>query len=250
MNRDIERYTEQCLSDYGFERVVVGCRRRVVLDQLISIKPAVVLEIGCGMELQYEHYLRLAGPVQKWIVVEPSLEFSSRAREAGLPGMAVIDGFLEQSLPAVEAALPKAPDFVICSGLLHEVSSSQALLQAIRVVMGNQTLLHVNVPNANSLHRRVAVAMGLIPTLDTMSENNRKYQQHRVYDFVALTSDLESAGLTVMQTGGYLVKPFTHRQMEAITPVLGDAVLDGLFELGRRDPDMACEIFVNAKVAT
>jgi hypothetical protein len=249
MKRDIERYAEHYLVEYGFERMVVGCRRRVVLDQLVATKPAVVLEIGCGTELQYQHYLRLADPVESWIVVEPSREFSSRAREATLPGMNVVEGFLEESLATVAAALPKAPDLVICSGLLHEVPSSQAMLQAIRVTMDCRSLLHINVPNARSLHRRIAVAMGLIPELSTMSESNLKFQQHRVYDFASLTRDLETAGFAVMQTGGYLVKPFTHRQMEAIAPTLGDDVLEGLFELGKRDPDMACEIFVNAKVA-
>ena len=30
---------------------------------------------------------------------------------------------------------------------------------------------------------------------------------------------------------------------------VNDAVLDGLFELGRREPTLACEIYVNAKIA-
>lgn len=249
MSRDIERYAENYLDQYGFEQVLVAYRRQVVLDQLMAIKPSVVLEIGCGAELQYQHYLRRSPAIERWVVVEPARAFCIKAREASLPGMTIVEGFLEESLSAVIAALPRPPDLVICSGVLQEVPSSRALLQAMRATMNGHSLLHVNVANAASFHRRLALAMGLIPALDTMSERNKLLQQHRVYDFASLTADLEQAGFAVCQTGGYLVKPFTHQQMEAIAPVLGKAVLDGLFELGKREPDLACEIFVNAKLA-
>lgn len=249
MKRDIERYTEDYLAHYGFEQVLVEYRRRVVLEQLSMVRPAVVLEIGCGSELLYQHYLRHAAPLERWVVIEPAPAFCASARRAALPGMTVIEGFLEQSRPAVRAALPRPPDLVICSGVLQEVPSSGAMLRAIHATMDGRSRLHVNVANAASLHRRLALAMKLIPTLDAMSERNQLLQQHRVYDFPALVSDLEAAGFAVEERGGYLVKPFTHKQMEAIAPALGDAVLDGLFELGRREPELACEIFVNARIA-
>jgi SAM-dependent methyltransferase len=251
MERNIERYTEDYLTDYGFEGVMVGYRRRVVLDQLAAARPSVVLEIGCGSELQYEQYLQIAGPVERWVAVEPSPAFSEIARKAALPGMEVVEGFLEQVVAAgaLASVLPRAPDMVLCSGVLQEVPSSLEMLRAIRATMDERSLLHVNVANAASLHRRLAVAMGLIPTLDTMSERNIILQQHRVYDMAMLRGELEQTGFSVVQTGGYLVKPFTHRQMEAVGPVLGDAVLDGLFELGRREPDLACEIFANVRIA-
>lgn len=168
MERDIERYAGDYLGHYGFEQVLVGYRRRVVLEQLGVVRPSVVLEIGCGSELLYQHYLRSAAPVERWIVVEPAPAFCARVREASLPGMAVVEGFLEQSLPAVAAALPRPPDLVICSGVLQEVPSSPEMLKAIRATMDKGSLLHVNVANAASLHRRLALAMGLIPALDTM----------------------------------------------------------------------------------
>lgn len=249
MTRDIASYTEEYLRDYGFEKVMVKYRGNVVLEQMAMHEPNVVLEIGCGYELQYQRYLETSPPVRSWIVVEPSREFSARAREAALPGMAVVEGFLEQSLEAVLAVLPKPPDFVICTGVLQEVPSARAMLDAIRATMDQDSLLHVNVTNATSLHRRIAVAMGLIPALNTMSERSIKIQQRQVYDSASLREELETAGFTVTHMGGHFVKPFTHRQMESIAPVLGDAVLDGLFELGKREPDLASEIFANARLS-
>lgn len=135
------------------------------------------------------------------------------------------------------------PQLIICSSVLHEVPDVPRLLSAIASVMGEHTHLHVNVPNAASFHRRLAKSMGLIQELKAMSDRNQQLLQHRVYDREALEQDLHKAGLTITGSGGYLVKPFTHHQMETITPALGDAVLDGLYELGKENPEWASEIF-------
>lgn len=247
MQRDIQQYAADYLDDYGFEKVLVAYRRQVVLEQLQAAKPQVVLEIGCGAELMYQHYLQQEKPVECWLVIEPAADFCRMAREAALPGMVVKEGFLEDSSVKLQAILPDLPDVVICSGVLQEVPSASAMLNAIHGLMGAHSQLHVNVANAASFHRRLAVAMGLIPTLDTFSERNLKMQQHRVYDMAGLEAELSAAGFDIEERGGYLVKPFTHEQMQAIAPGLGQSVMDGLFELGRREPELACEIFVNAR---
>jgi hypothetical protein len=249
MSRDIERYSQDYMSDYGFEKTLVTYRQRVVIDQLLAIRPATVLEIGCGADLLYERYLEQELPVKNWIVVEPGGHFCQKATQASLPGMKVIKGFFEESVDVIMDALNQPPDFVICSGLLNEVSSAQALLESIRITMDQHSVLHVNVANAASFHRQLALVMALIPTLDTMSDRNLLLQQHRVYDFDSLISDLERTGFTIHQKGGYFTKPFTHAQMDSIAPLLGDAVMEGLFELGKHHPEMACEIFVNAGIS-
>jgi trans-aconitate methyltransferase len=243
--RDINRYSEDYDANYGFEAVLVAYRRRVLLEQLTALRPDVVLEIGCGPESLYASYLQQAAPVS-WIAVEPSTNWTSKARTAQLPGMQVVEGFLEHSTREVMDVLPRAPDFVICSSVLHEVPSAELFLAAVRATMGGNSILHVNVPNAHSFHRQLAVAMDLIPSVHTMSARNKLMQQHRIYDLDSLVDDLGRAGLAVQARGGYFVKPFSHAQMESIGTSLGTQVLDGLFELGRREPRLACEIFVHA----
>ena len=114
----------------------------------------------------------------------------------------------------VKSLLAKAPGLVICSSLLHEVPSAPELLRAIHDVMGNDSLLHLNVPNSESLHRQLAKVMGLITDTKEMSSRNINLLQHRVYDIQTLKKDLLAPGLDVLEEGGYLVKPFTHGQME------------------------------------
>ncbi len=247
ISRDMDKYSAEYIKHYGFEQVQVAYRRQVLIEQLLALRPNVVLEIGCGTELLYEHYLKLAAPVKSWIVVEPARQFAQKACEAALPGMKVIEGFTEESLPLIQSALPQSPEFVICAGVLQEVPSAASLLNAIRAIMDQNSVLHVNVPNAASFHRRLALSMGLIPTLDTMSESNILMQQRCVYDIESLTSDLHDAGFTIIGQGGFFIKPFTQLQMQSIVPLLGNDVLDGLFEMGKNLPELASEIYVNAR---
>jgi hypothetical protein len=135
---------------------------------------------------------------------------------------------------------------VICSGLLHEVVDPAGLLRAIRTVMDANAVLHVNVPNASSLHRRLAKAMGLIGHLEQMSDRSVLMQHHRVYSMDSLHADLAAAGLRPLETGGIFMKPFTHAQMTSVVGTLGEDILPGLAVLGREFPELASEIFVNA----
>lgn len=247
MIRNISEYERAYQSDYGFESIMVFYRRKLLIERLNVYKPRTVVEIGCGSELLYKHYVDQVGSVDKWVIVEPGAHFASAARSSELPGLHVIQSFFEDAIKQVELLMPFSPDIVICSGLLHEVPDSIRLLSAIVNVMGERTILHVNVPNAASFHRQLARSMGLIQNLNTMSDRNQQLLQNRVYDRQTLTQDISDAGLSVVREGGYLVKPFTHRQMENIAPVLGDSVLDGLYQLGREIPDLASEIFVEAR---
>ena len=140
------------------------------------------------------------------------------------------------------------PDFVICTGLLHELSDTHAFLASVVKLMGEKTILHVNVPNPRSLHRRRAKAMGLIGNLTEFSDHNRSLLQHRVYDLQTLICDLERSGLRASETGGDLIKPFTHKQMEEILLVSGGDILDSLFMFGRQHSDRAGKIFTGTSL--
>lgn len=161
--------------------------------------------------------------------------------------MVVVEDYFEN---AVDAVLEKSGpvDMVICSGLLHEVADHMGLLQAITKIMGATSILHVNVPNAGSLHRRLAKAMGLIDSLEQMSNRNIQLQQHRVYTQETLRQDLNSSGLLVCKEGGILLKPFSHKQMQSVVEVIGSEIQPGLAVLGEEFPALASEIYAEARL--
>lgn len=249
MRRDLGKYSQNYESDYGFEAVVVAYRQRLLIERLKSLQPAVVVEVGCGSDMLYEAWLRAGGTSECWVVVEPAERFAAKAADANLPRLHVIQDYFEDAATEVLGTLPRRPDLIICSSLLHEVPDPDRLLLAARTVMDQQTRLHINVPNSESLHRRLAHAMGLISETKTLSERNRTLMQYRVYDEEGLRAQLAAAGLRVVDEGGYLLKPWSHEQMEKVWSELGAGVLDGLYLLGRDMPGLASEIWSESRLS-
>lgn len=241
------KYQAAYLADYGFEGIMVHYRRTLLLERLHEYRPVHVIEIGCGSELLYEEWLKQGGAVESWTIVEPAKKFADHARKSGLPNLTVVQAFFEDAILEIKQRIAGAPDLVICSSLLHEVPSEKALLTAIHHIMGANSCVHINVPNSESLHRRLAKAMKLIPDTKALSERNISLAQPRVYDMPMLKADLAEAGLSVFCEGGYLIKPFSHKQMENINSAIDASVIDGLFQLGKTMPDLASEIFVEAR---
>lgn len=240
MAKSIDAYTEEYMKDYGFEAEMVRYRRALLLERLAHHTPATVVELGCGADLQATGYQAQGGAWDQWVVVEPSEVFAQCARDSGLPNLTVIQDFFEN----VDTGIPDNPGLLLCSGLLHEVPDADLLIGAMRARMGPKTVLHINVPNARSMHRQLAQAMGLIDDLKAISPRNAALQQPRVYDMDDLVQQLERHKLKVASSGGYLVKPFTHQQMAPLVEDLGRSVMDGLYMLGQQNPDMASEIYV------
>jgi SAM-dependent methyltransferase len=248
MTRDIDQYAERYRADYGFEEVMVHYRRDLVIQRLLHHRPRIVIEVGCGIESALVSLAQRGGTWTHWHVVEPASAFVDLCRrgidEAGLGNVTVHQSFFEDArLDGI------VPDMIVCSGLLHEVPSSLALLRHMAARMAPGTILHANVPNASSFHRRLARAMGLISNLTDLSQRNVALDQRRVFDMAGLVAEIESCGMRVVSTGGLLVKPFSHAQMEALGSVLTGDVLDGLNIMAQEDPGLASEIWAEAVLA-
>lgn len=243
----ISQYQENYLNQFGFEAEMVKYRRKLVMERMAAIKPRVVVEVGCGSDLLYQHYLQVEGEVARWIIVEPGSEFYGIAAASGLPNLQVIQGFFEDATPQLKEYLPMPPDMIIISGVLHEVEYPIKLIEAAKSIMGERSVLHVNVPNATSFHRLLAKSMGLIGDVKEMSGRNVKFMHYHVFDAKSLRKEIEAAGLVPIAEGGYFIKPFTHAQMELVAADVGEKVLDGLYTLGKELPDLASEIFIEAR---
>lgn len=242
MTRDIADYTAQ-YQRLPFEPIQAAFRRRRVLGEIARRAPARLLEVGCG---HAPLFTDLRG--MDVTVVEPSPLFAAHARElaAARADVTVVEGYIEQCA----ARLPVF-DMVVVSCLLHEVPDPQALLGAVKAVCGRATDLHVNVPNAQSLHRLLAVAMGLIPAPDALSSTQQRMQQRFTYDADSLDAELARAGFAVCDRGPIFVKPFTHAQMQRLVDdgFMTPQMLDGLDRLAQSLPGLGSEIWVNARLA-
>jgi hypothetical protein len=242
--RDLAAY-EQAYRASGFEVVQAAQRKRLLLELLERLQPRTVVEVGCGLDTLANHWRG----ADRFIIVEPAAAFAAEARRLTIGRSDVT--VVEQTLEAAVGQLPTDLDLILLSALLHEVPDASALLRAARELCAAHTLVHVNVPNARSLHRMLAVEMGLIQDVTEISDLQAKLQQHRTFTMDTLSAALADAGFDVIDQGSYFVKPFAHAQMQALraTGILTDQMIDGLWGLARRLPDMGSEIYVNARRA-
>ncbi len=108
----------------------------------------------------------------------------------------------------------------------------------------------MNVPNAFSLHRLLAVEMGLIEDPFTPSDLARTFQRNSNFDLSSLKELVHSCQFTVLSDGSYFLKPFSNRQMLQLVDheIVPETFLDALYTVvENRLPDLGAEIFVNVK---
>lgn len=180
--RDIEKYANEYLSlGYDFEQYQVQYRKKRILESIETQDLFSVLEIGCGMnpffteldENIFSHY----------VVVEPGQQFYLNAcrLSRNTPRITCIHDTFDLKLAESHVGVEKYT-MILLSSLLHEVEQPGELLDAVHLLCDKDTVVHINVPNANSFHRLLAKAMGMISDTHTMSVRNSKLQQNVVFD--------------------------------------------------------------------
>lgn len=242
--RDIEKYTEN-YNHPSFEDYQVIYRRKKILELMEKYCPKRILEIGCGMEPLFP-YIRWK--YEKYVIIEPSESFCKNAVNLARENERIV--CLNDFFSPTDELSQNNFDFILCSSLLHEVEQPIKLLQDIATICNKYTIVHVNVPNANSFHRLIAKETGVITDVHEMSERNRLYQQHNVYDLKTLEDCVKLSGFRILEGGTYFIKPFTHNQMYEMVKenIINMDILDGLYKIEKYFPYNGSEIFMNIKI--
>ncbi|MGE0785388.1 MAG: class I SAM-dependent methyltransferase [Sandaracinaceae bacterium] len=249
----IERYEARYVEDYAYESWLVAGRRQATLESLRGSGARTVVEVGCGSDPLVLEAIGCMPHLERWVIVEPSalfLEIAARIADV-VPEARVVRGFFESSKGDVIAALGQDhADAIVIDGLLHELDDPDGLVRAARSLLAPRGLLHASVPNAFSMHRRLGRAMGLIDDVHRLSARNRHFEQRRVFDLEAFVALFARCGFAIEKTGGHTMMPFASAQMSAIEAQLGDEVFQGLTRLGEELPELAAEIYVDARRTT
>ena len=245
--RDIEDYTKNYLID-NFEDYQVKYRKKKIKEILKKYKPQNLLEIGCGMVPIFMDYELNNGI---YTIVEPSKYFYDNAVKLseGYEGVHCINDFFGKN-DASSEKLGCQFDFIICSSLLHEVDNLEEILTEITRCCNRNTVVHINVPNAFSMHRLLAQESEMITDIHQFSQRNQQFQQNTVFDLKTLKETVMKYGFDIIEEGSYFVKPFTHGQMYELIKkgIIDEEVLDGLYKMERWMPEYGSEIFVNCRI--
>ena len=167
------------------------------------------LELGCGKGLWTDALCDRYDAVD---VVEASDELRAqvvarcRGRRAKLTPHA---GLVEDFAPAEGQTW----QHVYMTFLLEHLADPVAALRRISHWLDEDGSLFLAVPNANSVHRVIAARMGLIRTVDELSDNDKRVGHRRVYTPELLRSQVEQAGLAVAEARPIGLKVVSLKQM-------------------------------------
>lgn len=246
--RNIQDYTEKYIHK-AFEDVMVKIRKKIVVEQCKRYSHINIVEIGCGMEPLFMEF----DDFKHMVIIEPSELFVSNARqmaeERGVTDRVMIINDFVENVDYRSVISQGKISLVLVSSLLHEVDEPQKLLNQVNKLCSEDTIVHINVPNAKSLHRLIAVASGMITDEHDRSQEQVIMQSSRTYDIELLREEVSKAGFYVIDQGSYFLKPFTHKQMKQCldAEIIDGTVLKGLEKGIKFLPDYGAEIYVNVR---
>ena len=207
-----EQYTKN-----DFEINTIGVRRALILHDIWNHKAKRILEIGCGMKPLFTSL-----KFKQYTLVEPEESFIQEAmsllKEDVSGSVEFINKHIEDSLSLLEK---KKFDYIVISSLLHEVEFPDAILEVVHKLCSSTTRVNINVPNADSLHRRLGELILGVPRTE-LSQTDKSFGRHRVFNSESLKVLVESNHFTVSELDSYLVKPFHNELMKIISDFYGD----------------------------
>jgi len=177
-----------------------------------------VLEMGYGTGLVTGELLARGVPIE---VVEGSPRLCDVARvNHAASGLVVHEALFESFAPA------QPYDAVLALHVAEHVDDPVALFSVVREWLVPGGAIVVVVPNADSLHRRLAVRMGLQQRRDDLSPRDHLVGHQRVYDLQRLSADLAAAGFRTREEFGYQLKVVPNAMMADWPPELLGALVD------------------------
>jgi len=168
------------------------------------------LELGCGTGLWTGVLCQRYEVVD---VVDGSsrlLEQVLRANRGRKAELTTHNKLLEDFRPAAG----RNWEHVYMTFLLEHLSNPVAALSQAKNWLARKGCLFLAVPNADSLHRAIALRMGLIEKVDQLSDCDRQVGHRRVYTWELLRSQVASAGLKIVAQRPVGLKVVSLRQME------------------------------------
>ncbi len=242
--RDLNKYYSEYVED-NFDHILSDYRKKNIEIELIKkLKPKRLVEIGCGINplfLDFEDFEMLT-------IIEPAQGFCDFVTDKLNNEYHHLKDKVKivQKTAQEVVALEQVPDFIMCVGLLGEIPDPMEIINSIYRIAGDKTYVYISAPNEFSFHRVLAKESGLIQDLNQRSEEQIKFQRFHVFSKQTMIDMVSSAGFTVVDSGSYFIKPFTHKQMNCLVKekLIDMNVIEGLGRMIKYMPDLGAEVYV------
>ncbi len=172
-------------------------------------------------------------------VVEPSHKLSELLIDKFDTRVQVIESTIEN------VGLGNKFDYIYLIHTLEHLDKPLDSLKHIGELLNEDGYLFIAVPNARALSRQIATEMGIVDFHSSVTEGERLQGHCRTYTLDTLAFDLKNAGLSVLYTGGVLLKTLANYQFDAClsSGVISQEYIDALDRLSEVYPDFSSSIF-------
>jgi 2-polyprenyl-3-methyl-5-hydroxy-6-metoxy-1,4-benzoquinol methylase len=194
-----------------------------------------VVELGYGEGITLKHLSKIPA---HYTMIEgaPSLLKIVRQRH---PTVEAIGALFEEYRPS------EPFDKLLALHVFEHVDNPVRLAMHLATWLKPDGEMVVIVPNKDSLHRRLAVSMGLMPELSTLSQRDHLVGHQRVYNLESLEVDLQDAGFEIFERRGFFLKTLPNSMMVEHSPELVKA----LNVIGSQlPPEMLANIAIRARL--
>lgn len=210
------------------------------VDRFI-IRDGMVLEMGSYLGDMTEQILTR---VEEVTVIEASSELATGVAGRFGSRVSVVNATFE------EVDLEPTFDTIFLVHTLEHLDDPVSVLRRARSWLRPNGSLIVAVPNANALSRQIAVRMGLISHNSAVTPGEWKHGHRRTYSLDVLISHVLQADLSVVDSGGVIVKPFANFQWDRALDagIVDSEYVEACDDLALVYPDLSASIFVVAGV--
>lgn len=175
-------------------------------------------------------------------VIEGSEALAIEVAEKFGDAAKVHQGYFETFEPA-----EKFDQIFLVHGLEHVENPVQVLARA-KSWLSDGGKLYVAVPNAYALSRQIAVQMGLIDSPESVTDGERRHGHLRTYGMESFLKDISLSGLSVVTSGGVVLKPLSNSQFDRAMKdgIVSDQYVDACDDLSLVWPEFSSSIYVVA----
>lgn len=195
-----------------------------------------VVELGYGEGITLDYLSKI--PCQ-YTLVEGAPSLVAKARSE-YPEIEVINALFEDYVPSQRF------DKILALHVFEHVDDPVSLARHLATWLRPDGEIVIIVPNKDSLHRRLALSMNLVASLESLSERDLLVGHQRVYGLGQLKDDLKKAGFECVSEKGFFLKLLPNSMMLDFSHEL----IEGLNLLGDELPvELTANLAVRAKLS-
>jgi len=134
-------------------------------------------------------------------------------------------------------------DCIIMGHVLEHVLNPLNILEKYSGMLREGGLIWASVPNADSIHRKAAVIMGILEDVHELNEADIRHGHRRVFSPNEFRSIFIGSGMKILEFGGYWLKPLSNSQIESTWT---EEMIRAFCSLGKQFPDISGEMYIIA----